>query len=165
MGSSLCIFGANNQGLESFLSAGVDKFTELFNRVHTGGGQFGHFFGGGQGSFAGRQGVGFFYIGGVITLAGKDDGIFPGLCQYMKFMGDAAADAAGVRQYRAIDQAGAIENRRVGLVHQVIGLLQRCAVYMKGVGVLHAELPGTHDTKAWSALIAKLGLDLIEISR
>ena len=36
---------------------------------------------------------------------------------------------------------------------------------MKGIGILHAKLSGAHDAKAWTALIAKLGLDLIEVSR
>ena len=34
---------------------------------------------------------------------------------------------------------------------------------MEGVSILHDELTGTHDPKAWPHLVAELGLDLIEI--
>ena len=34
---------------------------------------------------------------------------------------------------------------------------------MKGIGIFHAEFSGAHDTKAWTTLIAKLGLNLIEV--
>jgi len=36
---------------------------------------------------------------------------------------------------------------------------------MEGVGVLHDELPCAHDAEAGTDLVAKLGLDLVEVER
>src|SRR5690554_2961184 len=81
----------------------------------------------------------------------------------MKLMGSRAADGAGIRFYRAIVEADSIKDAAVSLVHLIIGLLQRVRVEMEGVGVLHDELTGTHQAKAWTGLVTKLGLNLVEI--
>ena len=81
----------------------------------------------------------------------------------MKFVRGAAADGAGMGLDRPEFEADAGEDARIGLEHLLIGLLQRCLVQMKRVGIFHQKLARAHDTEAWAHLIAELGLDLIEV--
>ena len=82
----------------------------------------------------------------------------------MKLMGMAAANATRIGQYSAKYQTSALKDSAVGLVHQIIGLLQAFTIAMKGIGIFHTEFTGTHNAKSGAALIAKFCLYLVEIS-
>ncbi len=46
----------------------------------------------------------------------------------MKLLRTATADRTGVGSYRSIGQAKAVENIAIGLVHYIVGFLQRSLV-------------------------------------
>ena len=50
-------------------------------------------------------------------------------------------------------------------MHHLIGFIQGFRVQMERVGILHDELAGAHHAKPRPALIAELGLDLVEVGR
>jgi len=96
---------------------------------------------------------------------GEGDGVLAGVGQDVELVGGVAADAAGVRLHGAEVQAAALEDAAVGLEHDLIGRPQRVVVQVEGVGVLHQEFAGPHDTEARADLVAELGLDLVEVHR
>ena len=51
----------------------------------------------------------------------------------------------------------------VGLVHLLVAQIGTCLVRIKAVGILHDELPAPHHAETGPDLVAKLGLDLIEV--
>ena len=53
----------------------------------------------------------------------------------------------------------------VSFEHLFIGAVRRRAVYIERVCILHDELAAAHQSKTWPDLVAKLGLDLVEIER
>ncbi len=76
-----------------------------------------------------------------------------------------AADGAGVGGHRAELEAQAREDARVGVVHVAVFALQVLVVGVERVAVLHHELAPAHDAEARAALVAELGLDLVEVHR
>ena len=60
-------------------------------------------------------------------------------------------------------QAETVEDFSVGLGHHLVASLGGRHVAVKAVGVLHGELAPAHQTKTWAALVAELGLDLVEV--
>ncbi len=76
-----------------------------------------------------------------------------------------AADGAVVGRHRTELQPEALEDARVGAVHLLVRDLQALGVAVEGVRVLHGELAAAHDAETRTALIAKLGLDLVEVDR
>lgn len=58
----------------------------------------------------------------------------------MEFVGQAAANRAGVGQNSAEIQSQAGEDARVGGMHGAIGFLEGIEVQVEGIGVLHQEL-------------------------
>ena len=83
----------------------------------------------------------------------------------MKLMGASATNRAGIGLHWAEVQAQTGEDVAVGLVHAVVGLLQRGLIGMEGVGVLHDELAATHHAKARADFVAELGLNLVQVDR
>ena len=81
----------------------------------------------------------------------------------MEFVGAGTADGAVVRFNRAEFQAQAREHVAIGLVHAVVGDLQRREVGVEGISILHDELAATHQAEAWADFITELGLDLIQV--
>ena len=81
----------------------------------------------------------------------------------MKLLTAGAANRTVIGGNRPEHQTHPLKNAGVGVKHQLIRLLQASSIAIKGVGVLHAELTSAHDAKTRAALIAKLGLNLIEV--
>ncbi|MNF81988.1 hypothetical protein D3C84_642800 [compost metagenome] len=80
-------------------------------------------------------------------------------------MGAGTADGAVVGFNRAELQAQTGEHVAVGLVHAVVGDLQRRLVGVEGVGVLHDEFAAAHQTEAWADFVTEFGLDLVQVDR
>ena len=76
-----------------------------------------------------------------------------------------SADASGVRLHRPEVQTAARENQVVRLEHLPVTDLGPRLIRIETVGVLHAEFPAAHHPEPRPYLVAKLGLDLVEISR
>ena len=83
----------------------------------------------------------------------------------MKFVGDVAADGAGVGLHRTEIHAQSGKDAGVGSVHELVGFLQRRLVGMEGIGVLHQELARAHDAEARTYFVAELGLYLVIVHR
>ena len=80
-------------------------------------------------------------------------------------MARRAADCAGVGCNRPERQPQPIEDPTVSIEHDLITRQCRIAVAIEGIGILHREFTSAHHTEARPALVAKLGLDVIEIFR
>ena len=81
----------------------------------------------------------------------------------MKLMGHLAADVAAVRLHGAELQPQAFEDAAIGLMHALVGLRQGGVAEMKGIAILHHELPGAHHPEAGADLVPELGLYLVEV--
>src|SRR5690606_41660117 len=77
----------------------------------------------------------------------------------------AAADCAGIGEYRTETQAEPLEYPAVSLVHDLVLALQVGVVEMEGVGVLHQELAPAHHAEARADLGAELRPDRVEPRR
>ena len=80
-------------------------------------------------------------------------------------MAGGAADVAGVGDHGLELQRQALEDARVGLVHDLIEVVQAGFVDMEGIAVLHQKFARAHDAEARSDFVAELGLDLVETHR
>ena len=76
-----------------------------------------------------------------------------------------AADRAGVGGDGAELQAEAGEDARVGVVHIAVLAFQIGQIGVKRIAVLHDEFAPAQDAEAGTALVAELGLDLVEVLR
>jgi hypothetical protein len=112
-----------------------------------------------------RDGFGQFDVGGVVAGGAIDDGVLAGVRDDLELMRAVPADGAGVGRDRAVLQAEAVEDLAVGRVHVVVAAAGGIDVTVEGVGVLHRELAAAHQAEAGPALVAELGLDVIEIFR
>ena len=112
-----------------------------------------------------RDRLGQLDVGGIVGIGAEGDGILARIRQHVEFVRAGAADGAGIRRHGAEFQPQAGENARVGFVHHFIGLFQRGAVGVEGVGILHHELARAHHAEARADLVAELGLDLVEVDR
>ena len=83
----------------------------------------------------------------------------------MELVRAGAADCAGVGGDGAELQPQAAEDARVGVVHVAVLALQIRVVGVERIAVLHDELARAHDAEARAALVAELGLDVIEVNR
>ena len=81
----------------------------------------------------------------------------------MKLVRDTAANGAAVGLYRAKPETQPGKNTAVGVVHHLIGLIQRSLVDMEGVGIFHQEFTGTHHAETWPDFVTELGLNLVVI--
>ncbi|MCY1234430.1 hypothetical protein D9M72_470130 [compost metagenome] len=115
----------------------------------------------------GQQGqrLGGLHVGGVVRGRAVDDGVFAGVGNHMELMRARAADGAVVGRHGAEFQAKAAKDAHVGVVHVLVRLAQAVRVAVEGIGILHGELAPAHDAEARPALVAELGLDLVEIER
>ena len=165
-GDQLARLGAlYHQGLDDALRSAAEKLAHLCNAVLLGCGNFTQRFLGGCALSGGCEGGSKFYVGRVIAAVGKGDGVFPGFREDVKFMGVAAADTAGVGQHGAKGESHAREDVGIGGMHAGVGVGEALFVEMKGVGVFHDEFARPHDPESGADLVAKLGLDLIEVDR
>ena len=139
--------------------------------------QFGHF---GAGGLAGRgrvrqglrgrraracrrQRLGLLHVGGVVAAGAVDDGVFAGGGDDLEFLAQIAADGPGIGRHRAVAQAKAVKDGAVGARHGLIAPFGARFVAVEAVGVLHDEFAPAHQAKARAALVAELGLDLVEV--
>ena len=76
-----------------------------------------------------------------------------------------SADGAGVGRNRTKGQAHALEDSNVGGIHRLVALAGGFDIAIERVRVLHRELAPAHHAEARPALVAKFGLDVIEIFR
>ena len=106
-----------------------------------------------------------FDIGGILAAVAGNDGVFAGVSEDHEFVGIVAADGAGIGFDGPEVEAAAREDAAVGLVHLVVGSDGAGFVDIEGVGILHDEFPAAHQPEARADLVAKLGLDLIQVQR
>ena len=109
--------------------------------------------------------LGFFHVGRVIAVRAIHDGVFAGGGNHLELFAQVAANGAAVSRHRAVAQAKAVKNTPVGFRHIFITLNCRHHIAVKAVRVFHDELASAHQTEAWTALVAELGLYLVEIFR
>ena len=119
----------------------------------------------GRAGLGGALCLGFFDIGGIIAVGGKDNCVFACCRQNVEFVWAGAADGAVIRQYRTVIQAKAFEDAAVGVEHGLVGVLQAGFVKMERVSVFHQEFPTPHHPKTRADFIAEFGLDLIDVER
>jgi len=111
------------------------------------------------------RGVGQFDIGGVLGIRVVDDEVLAGVGNDLEFMAARASDGAGVRRHGAEFQAQALKDAGVGGIHGVVAGLRAGLIAVEGISVLHGEFASAHQAEARAALVAELGLDVIEIAR
>ena len=92
----------------------------------------------------------------------EGDGILTGIGQDHEFVGEIAADGAGVRFHGPEFEAQALEYAGIGVVHQLIAFFSPGDVRVKGIAVLHHELTPAHQAEAGPDLVAEFALDLVE---
>ena len=112
-----------------------------------------------------RQGLGLFHIGGVVALRAIDDRIFARGGNHLKLFAQVTTDSTAVCGHCTVLQAKTVEDFSVGIRHHLVAGLGGGDVPVKAVGVFHGELAPAHQTKTGTALVAELGLDLVEIFR
>ena len=112
---------------------------------------------------SGCQRFGFFHVGGVAAGGAVNDGVFAGGGDHLKLFGQIAPNGAAVSGHGAVGQAKAVKNLAVGPSHHLVAGLGARHVTVKAVGVFHGELATTHQAKTRAALVAELGLDLVEV--
>src|SRR5262249_8704311 len=93
------------------------------------------------------------------------DCIFARISKDVKLVRSGTADGSRVGRHRTKPQPEPFEDACIRVVHVAVLALEVGVISMKGVGVFHDELTGTHYPKAGSDLVAKLGLNLIEVDR
>ena len=156
-------FGGHQQRLDGARRGDGEELRQFLDGFDAGGSDFLALCTRGRAFVRGCDGFGHFDIGGVTAGVAEGDIILAGVRQHMKLVGRAAADTAGVGNHRPELQRQPGEDIAVGLVHDLVGLLQRCLAGMKRVGIFHQELAGSHDAEARADFIAHLGLDLVEV--
>ena len=112
-----------------------------------------------------RQRLGRFHVGGVVGARAVDQRVLAGAGDHVELVRAGAADRAVVGRDRAELQAEAGEDADVGVEHGLVRLLHAVDVAVEGVGILHGELAAAHQAEARTALVAELGLDVIEVQR
>ena len=116
--------------------------------------------GGGQ-----RHRFGRFHVGGEVGRRAIHQRVFAGTGDDVEFMRGGAADGAVVGRHRAELQAEAGEDGAVGVEHDLVRGLHAGQVAVERVGILHGELASAHQAEAGTALVAELGLDMVEVQR
>ena len=114
---------------------------------------------------AGNAAGGLLDVRCVATGLAIDHVILAGLGRHHEFVGQAAADDAGVGLDGESLQTTALEDARVGIVHLAVAGGGRLVADIEAVGVLHDELARAHQTEARADFVAELDLDLVEIFR
>ena len=101
-----------------------------------------------------------FHIGSKITGSAVYNVGFTGICDNFKFVRTAAANGSCVCDYRAEMQSAAGKYTGIGIIHELILLIQTFFICVKGIGILHDEFTASHQTKTRSLFIAVLVLNL-----
>ena len=106
-----------------------------------------------------------FLIGGVLAVIADQDQVFPGIRRHHELLGGGAADRSAIGIDRDGIQATTFKDAAVGLIHVAVGLAKIRFAGMEGIGVLHDEFAASHQAKAGTDLVAKFGLDLVQVHR
>ena len=93
------------------------------------------------------------------------DQILTRISQHMELMRIVAAYRAGISLNGTEGQPQPGEDTAIGVKHVLVFALQALLIGMEGVGILHNEFAPAHQAEAGPDLIAKLGLNLIEVHR
>ena len=112
---------------------------------------------------AGGGRFGLFHIGRVVACRGVNDGVFAGGGNHLEFFAQVAANRTAVSRHRTVAQTEAVKNLAVSLRHDLVADFGSVDVAVKAVGVFHGEFTPTHQAKTGPALIAELGLDLVQV--
>ena len=112
-----------------------------------------------------RDRLGELDVGGVVGARAVDDRVLAGRGDHLELVRADAADRAVVGGDGAKHQPHPLEDAHVGGVHPVVAEARGVEIAIERIGVLHRELAPAHDAEARPALVAELGLDVIEISR
>ena len=120
---------------------------------------------GGGACFARRRARHQLDIGGKAVLGAECNRILAGFREHLELVRSTAANRAGIRLHHPKVEPGPLEHLRVRGVHPLVTRLVLVLAEVEGIGVLHDELTGAHHPEARANLIAKLGLDLVEVDR
>mmetsp|Transcript_53733 Transcript_53733/g.126540 ORF Transcript_53733/g.126540 Transcript_53733/m.126540 type:complete len:357 (-) Transcript_53733:266-1336(-) len=159
------VVGGQHQGLHGLRQRQAEQRRHVFAGAFARRGRLGQRLRGHASGGQQRQGLGKLDVGGVVAGGAIHDGVFAGVGDDLEFMRAVAADRAGVGRDGAVLQAEALEDAAVGRVHVVVAAAGGLDITVEGIGVLHRELAATHQAKARAALVAELGLDVIEVFR
>ena len=113
----------------------------------------------------GGQGDRPLLIGGIAAISGGQDQVLTGVRRDHELLARGASDRTAVGLNGHSPEAATLKDAPVGLIHLAIGLLQAVLIGVEGIGVLHDEFAPTHQAEAGTDLIAKLGLNLVEVHR
>ena len=155
--------GGQHQGFDGAAQGQAQQLRHIGTGALAGGGCLGHRLAGGRTWALRREGLGFFHVGSVVAARAVDDGVFARGGNHLKLFAQVTTDGTAVCGHRAIGQAEPVKNPAVGLCHDLVAGFGCCLVAVKRVSILHDELATTHQAKAWAALVAELGLDLVEV--
>ena len=154
------------QGLDELVAGGVHEGAEFFDGVLVGGVQLFHGRAGGGVLFELGLDGGAFHVGGpgaFRPVGAGGDGVFAGFGKHHEFVGEVAADSAGIGFHGAEVEAHAGEDLVIGLLHGGVALVRAFVVHIEGVGVLHQEFTAAHEAEAGAHFVAVLGLDLVQV--
>ncbi len=112
-----------------------------------------------------RQSFGLLDVRGKVGTLAVGNGIFAGIGNDVKLMAEGAADRPRIRRHGAELEAETLKDAHIGIEHDAVADLRRLEIAIEGIRVLHREFTRAHHTKSRTTLIAKLGLDVIEIER
>ena len=99
----------------------------------------------------------------VVARTARGDLVLARFGQHHELVGERTPDRSGVGFDGAEREAAPGEDPLVGLDHHAVLPLGVGLVPVKGVGVLHDELPAPHEAEAGTPLVTELGLDLVEV--
>ena len=154
-------------GQHQRLHGGGQRHAKQLRHVGTGGlaggGCLGHGLRSCRARLRGRQCLGLLHVGGVVALRAVDDGILAGCRNHLEFLAQVATNGATVGSHSTVAQAETVKNAAVSRCHHLVAGLGADHVAVKGIGVLHDELAPAHQAKARTALVAELGLNLVQI--
>ena len=157
--------GGEHQGLDGAHQRQAQQLRHGGAGALAGRGRAGHRLAGRRARAGGRQRLGFLHVGGVVAAGAVDDGVLAGVGDDLEFLAQITADGAGIGRHGAVAQAEAVEDGAVGLRHDLIAVLGAGFVAVEAVGILHDEFAPAHQAEARAALVAELGLDLVEVLR
>ena len=95
----------------------------------------------------------------------EEDGTFAGFGQDDEFMGEIAADGAGIGAHGHGFEAQALEGAQIGEEHLAVAVLGGFGGDVEGIGVLHQEFAAAHDAEARAHLVTEFPLDVVEVAR
>ena len=111
------------------------------------------------------EGFGELDVGGVVRLRARRRSRPR---RSRRARGTRASRCRRSRRYRRPRRGSAAEpgeDAGIGVVHVAVLALEVGVVGVEGVSVLHDEFARAHDAEARPALVAELGLDLVEVHR